>query len=164
MIFDNVVEESVTFCVDTSGSMYNCLHVVKEQLVEALYKHVKHSSGSPLFNIVEFNSQITQWSDKMVKCTPETVAVASKWIDELSAKTGTNTMDALLIAFGDPECKAVYLVTDGLPDQNPEEILDHVGYVDNDRPVHCVYLMGEKADESATEFLEDLAIETYGSF
>ncbi|XP_050392612.1 uncharacterized protein LOC126811153 isoform X1 [Patella vulgata] len=163
-ILSNVAESSVTFCVDTSGSMFNCLHMVKEQLVEALYKHTKHSSENALFNIIEFNTYVTQWSDKMVKCTPETVSVAAKWISELSAKTGTNTQDALITALSDPDCKAVYLITDGLPDQNPEDILDQVVYASGNRPVHCIYLMGEKVDSASIEFLEDLAIETYGSF
>ncbi|XP_071113522.1 uncharacterized protein [Haliotis cracherodii] len=162
-MFGEILETSVTFCVDTSGSMYNCLHVVQEQLIETLHKHARRDRDT-LFNIIEFNTEVTQWADKMVKCTPETVAVAAEWINKLSAKTGTNTQDALLTAFSDPKCRAVYLVTDGLPDQQTEDILDHVAYVNENRPVHCIYICENKADEAATEFLEDLSFETYGSF
>ena len=61
-------------------------------------------------------------------------------------KTGTNTLDAILTAYGDPACDAVVLVTDGLPDQRPEEILDHVSYASHGRPVHAIYLAHSETD------------------
>ena len=162
-IFGEVCEKNVTFCIDTSGSMYKGLEMVKEHLIETLLKHA--NKGKPtMFNIVEFNSEVTQWADKMVTCTPQTVAVAKDWINKLSAKTGTNTKDALLTALGDPLCEAVCLVTDGLPDHHPAEILDRVTNIGKLRPIHCIYLSTDETTESAaTEFLEDLAVESYGS-
>lgn len=162
-VFGEVFEKNVTFCIDTSGSMYKGLEMVKEHLLETLLKHA--SKGKPtMFNIVEFNSEVTQWSDKMVTCTPETVRVAKDWINKLSAKTGTNTKDALMNALRDPLCDAIYLVTDGLPDHHPVEILDQVANIGKLRPIHCIYLSTEETTESAAiEFLEDLAIESYGS-
>ncbi|XP_052811445.1 uncharacterized protein LOC128239049 isoform X2 [Mya arenaria] len=163
-IFGEILEKNVTFCIDTSGSMYKGMEMVKEQLVETLKKMA--STGKPYsFNIIEFNSEVNQWSDKLVTCTPQTVSVAQEWINKISAKTGTNTRDALLTALQDPLCGAVYLVTDGLPDQHPVEILEHVASISGMRPLHCIYLSTEDSTESAAiEFLEDLAIESYGSF
>ena len=163
-IFGEVFECNVTFCVDTSGSMYKGLDVVKEHLVETLLKLA--SKPKPCtFNIIEYNTEVIQWADKMVKCTPETVAVASEWINKLSAKTGTNTQDALLTALSDEGCESVYIVTDGLPDQNPQDILDEVGFAGRTRPIHSIYLCTEgNTDTAAIEFLEDLAIESFGSF
>ncbi|XP_076444916.1 uncharacterized protein LOC143282915 isoform X2 [Babylonia areolata] len=161
-IFGEIFERDVTFCVDTSGSMFNCLHVIKEQLIETLFKHAQRE-GNTTFNIIEFNSEVTQWADKMVSCTPETVQVAADWIKKLAAKTGTNTMDALLTALQDNACQAVYLVTDGLPDTFAEDILDTVINAANGRPIHCIYLAREKAETAAVEFLEDLAVESFGS-
>ena len=114
--------------------------------------------------MIEFNTQVTQWSDEMVQCLPETVTVASDWINLLEAKTGTNTESALLAAYNDDECEAVYLITDGLPDSNPSGILDRVAYVCHGRPCHCIYLTRSTVDKSATNFLQDLATDTYGSF
>lgn len=162
-MFGLVPEKNVTFCIDTSGSMYIGLDAVKEHLIETLSKRATFFPGT-LFNLIEFNSQVTQWADKMVQCTPETVNVAKTWIKDLAPKTGTNTQDALLTALSDPDCDAVYLVTDGLPDQYPEDILDHVGYAGQGRPVHCIYLVTQEINAAASEFLEDLASETYGSF
>lgn len=116
------------------------------------------------FNIIEFNSNVRQWSDEMVRCLPETVKVANDWISSLAAKTGTNTESALLAAYNDDECDVVYLVTDGLPDSNPSDILDRVAYVCNGRPCHCIYLTGPTVDKAATNFLQDLATDTFGSF
>ena len=121
-------------------------------------------SGGCKFNMVEFSTTVTQWSDQMVQCLPETVTVASDWINALEAKTGTNTESALLAAYNDEECEAVYLVTDGLPDSQPSAILDRVAYVCRGRPCHCIYLTGASVDKEATNFLQDLATDTYGSF
>ncbi|OWF44512.1 uncharacterized protein LOC110458274 [Mizuhopecten yessoensis] len=163
-IFGETFEKNVTFCVDTSGSMFKGLGVVKEHLVETLLKHARKSQPTS-FNIIEFNSEVTQWADKMVKCSAETVEVAAEWVKRLSAKTGTNTLDALLTALEDRGCESVYLVTDGLPDQHPVDILDQVTNAVRGRPIHCIYLCAEDAmDTSAIEFLEDLSVESYGSF
>ncbi|KAH9525310.1 hypothetical protein Btru_001029 [Bulinus truncatus] len=162
-IFGRVPEKSVTFCIDTSGSMFNYLDVIKQHLMETLTS-MASQEDQPMFNLIDFNSQVTQWADKMVKCTPETVAVAEKWIRNLQAKTGTNTEDALLTALSDPSCEAIYLVTDGLPDQYPDDVLDSIVGICGSRQIHCIYITGETADETATEFLEDLAVETFGSF
>ncbi|RUS90345.1 hypothetical protein EGW08_001840 [Elysia chlorotica] len=163
-MFGLVPEKRVTFCIDTSGSMFKSLPVVKEHLMETLHSLSKFRDETVMFNLIEFNSQVTQWADKLVQCTPETVAVAGQWVKALSAKTGTNTQDALLAAFADPTCQSVYLVTDGPPDQYVEEVLDRVVAASGPRTVHCVYVVtGEAADEAVVEFLEDLAVETFGS-
>lgn len=120
--------------------------------------------GGCKFNMVEFSTDVTQWSDEMVQCLPETVTVACDWINQLEAKTGTNTESALLAAYNDDDCEAVYLITDGLPDSKPSEILDRVAYVCRGRPCHCIYLTGATVDKAATNFLQDLATDTYGSF
>lgn len=114
--------------------------------------------------MIEFSTSVTQWSDEMVQCLPETVTLACDWIRSLEAKTGTNTESALLAAYSDDECDAVYLVTDGLPDSKPSGILDRVESVCRGRPCHCIYLTGTAVDKSATNFLQDLATDTYGSF
>lgn len=160
-MFGDIEEDNVVFCIDTSGSMYSCLDVVKVHLIEALHKKVQNKGR---FNLIEFNTEVTKWSDSLIQCTPDTVGLASAWIRNLQAKTGTNTLEALLIALADPVCEAVYLVTDGYPDQSPTEILDNVAAVGNNRPVHCHYIQSGAPDNLAVEFLKDLAMESYGSF
>ncbi len=161
-LFGEIREQNVVFCVDTSGSMVYSLDAVKEHLVETLYDLARRPGTR--FNVIEFSSEIVQWSDKMVECTPQTVAIAGDWIKKLEAKTGTNTLEALLVAFSDMECDAVCLVTDGLPDQNLTDILDAVGHACENRPVHAYYIQRGVPETSAAEFLQDLATETFGSF
>ncbi|ELT87367.1 hypothetical protein CAPTEDRAFT_223654 [Capitella teleta] len=162
-MFGRLREKNVTFCVDTSGSMIKYLEAVKQHLIEFLQqKAIEDSQGS--FNILEFSTRVTLWSDKMVQCTPQTVAVASDWIQRLVPQTGTNTMEALLSAFSDANCDAVCLITDGLPDQNPSDVLDNVVYTAQNRPVHCYYVQSGSPESKATEFLQSLAMDTYGSF
>ncbi|KAI8482564.1 hypothetical protein Bbelb_397120 [Branchiostoma belcheri] len=162
-MFGEIRDQNVTFCVDTSGSMYSDLSVVKEHLTEALLK-IAYTAPDKMFNVIEFSTEVDQWADRMVKCTPHTATRAAGWIRALTPKTGTNTLDALLTALGDPECTAVYLVTDGLPDQAPHDILQHVAYSSRGRPVHCIFLTHTFADAAAHDFLQDLAIQTRGSF
>lgn len=162
-LFGRVQEQRVVFCIDTSGSMYGCLDAVKDHLIEVL-QHRAAASDESLFNIIEFSTDVVQWSDEMVKCTPETVSVAKQWIQDLHAKTGTNTRDALLTALSDADCDAVYLVTDSIPDQHADDVIDDVVHASRNRPVHCFYMQGGSPDPAATEFLRTLAMETYGSF
>ena len=162
-MFESIPEQNVIYCIDTSGSMYNALDAVKEHLVESLMQRA-YRGEETLFNLVEFSTELTQWADQMVRCTPETVTVAAGWVQKLEAKTGTNTMAALMTAFSSDSCDAVCLVTDGHPDQHPTDILDNIASISQNRPVHCIYIHSGEAERSATDFLRDLAMETYGSF
>lgn len=161
-IFGQIPERCVTFCIDTSGSMFYALDVVKEHLIETL-SMLAEQDDNCLFNIIEFNSDATKWCDKMVHCTPETVAAAKLWVSNLAVKTGTNTQDALFTALSDPDCQAVYLVTDDIPDGCAEEVVDNIVNVCGRCRIHCIYILNENINEDAIEFLEDLAVATCGS-
>lgn len=162
-IFGNVYEKNVVFLVDTSGSMYHSLDVVKEHLLEILFARAI-SGRDTMFNIIEFNEEVNKWADRLVACTPRTVSIASDWIHKLSCGTSTNTMEALIEAYEDDGMDAIYLVTDGLPDQTPAVILENVGRLHKGRPIHAIYLTGTHSDPAAKEFLEELAKITKGSF
>ena len=162
-IFGEIFEQDVIFCVDISGSMSLWLNVIKEQLILALTLHAK-CKNKTMFNIVVFNSEITKWADVMVSCTEETVQVASYWIEKLEAKSGTNTLDALIAAFQDCECHAVYLISDGFPDTFKKNTMDDVIYEANCRPIHCINVVREILEPQVLEFFEDLAVQSFGSF
>ena len=161
-IFGNVYEKNVVFLLDTSGSMYPNLDVVKEHLIEVLFFRAT-SGRDTMFNIIEFSEDVNRWGDRLVPCTPRTVSLAGEWIHKLRCRTSTNTMEALFQAYEDDGMDAIYLVTDGLPDQRPAVVLENVRRLHKGRPIHCVYLTGTHADPAAVEFLEDLARETQGS-
>ena len=117
-----------------------------------------------MFNIIQFNENATKWADSLVHCDTETVNIASQWISNLKCGTSTNTMSAIQQALNDPAVEAIYLVTDGLPDQRPAVIIDKLSSLSRKVPVHCVYLKGTYSDPTACEFLRDLARQTEGSF
>jgi len=162
-VFGEVNERRVTFCVDTSGSMYDCLDTIKDQLIQVLEDRARRARDGDSFNVIEFSTMVVQWADEMVSWTPATVAVASKWIRDLRPKTGTNTHDAVVAALSDQTCDAVYLVTDSVPDQPVDDVVDAVLRVAGSRPIHCRYIQRHTADSAALAFLRDLAVETFGS-
>jgi len=162
-IFGNVYEKNVVFLLDTSGSMYHSFDVVKEHLLEILFARAI-SGRDTMFNIIEFNEEVNKWADRLVACTPRTVSIASDWIHKLKCGTSTNTMEALIEAYDDDGMDAIYLVTDGLPDQSPPVILENVRRLHKGRPIHAIYLTGTHSDPAAKEFLEQLAKITKGSF
>lgn len=162
-IFGNVYEKNVVFLLDTSGSMYHSFDVVKEHLLEILFARAI-SGRDTMFNIIEFNEEVNKWADRLVACTPRTVSIASEWIHKLKCGTSTNTMEALIEAYEDDGMDAIYLVTDGLPDQSPPVILENVRRLHKGRPIHAIYLTGTHSDPAAKEFLEELAKITKGSF
>lgn len=162
-IFGDVYEKNVVFLLDTSGSMYHSLDVVKEHLLEILFARAI-SGRDTMFNIIEFNEEVNKWADRLVACTPRTVSIASDWIHKLRCGTSTNTMEALIEAYEDDGMDAIYLVTDGLPDQTPSVIVENVRRLHKGRPIHAIYLTGTHSDPAAKEFLEDLAKITKGSF
>lgn len=162
-MFGEIDAKNVTFIIDTSGSMYPYLPAVKDHLNEVLLARA-HRERDSMFNVIQFSSAVTPWADRMVKCTPQTVNVASEWINKLSCSDGTNTLDALSVAFADPVCESVFLVSDGLPDQQPTEILKRVTAVSEGRPIHAIYLTGLHTEAAAQEFLESLAAQTLGTF
>ena len=57
-MFGLVPEKCVTFCIDTSGSMFKSLPVVKEHLMETLHSLSRCRDEKAMFNLIEFNSQV----------------------------------------------------------------------------------------------------------
>ena len=164
-LFGEIRQRRVTFCIDTSATMHDCLDAVKAQLIAALERRARRARDGDAFNVVEFGTTVVQWADEMVATTAATVAAAARWIADLRPTTGTNTGDALVAALSDAACDGVCLVTDSVPDQPADDVLDAVVRAAGARPVHCRYVRRQAAADSAAAlaFLRDLATETFGS-
>ena len=54
-LFGTVRERSVTFCIDTSGSMYRCLDAIKDDLKKTLLKLSLEPDTH--FNLIEFSTE-----------------------------------------------------------------------------------------------------------
>ncbi|CAF3421527.1 unnamed protein product [Rotaria socialis] len=171
-LFGSVIPNlNTTFLVDTSGSMYSCLVAVREHLSSYLRVHavdVANPQQTLLFNLIEFNSDIRRWADRCVFWSHASVLVADDWLHSLVPKTGTNTLGGLLTAFTDSLCQQVVLITDGIPDQEPNVILHFLQQKQQEkRPCHIFYintpLNTAHEQETVVKFLQDLAALTGGS-
>jgi hypothetical protein len=68
--------------------------------------------------MVSFNTIINPWRDRLTKVNDSTTqSLLAPWIDGLNAEGSTNTLAALRFALADSATEAIYLLTDGRPDQ-----------------------------------------------
>uniref|UniRef100_UPI00398EA2AE von Willebrand factor A domain-containing protein 3A-like n=1 Tax=Pristiophorus japonicus TaxID=55135 RepID=UPI00398EA2AE len=161
-LFGDIRDTNVTFVVDTSESMQANLTTVKYHLMETLLAQAYNTNHSR-FNIVEFSNKVTKWCDRIVTCSPQTVSSAMQWIQSLTCTLGRDLLGALTAAFDDPVCQAIYLVTNGLPDNTLKDIFHVIPYISRSRPIHTFYLSGKWIDSESREFLQGLGRLTRGS-
>lgn len=69
------------------------------------------------FNIIAFDSRVYAWQNHLVDVDERHLQGAWSWIKGLECRGSTNTMGALRQALSDPLTEAVYLLSDGRPDQ-----------------------------------------------
>uniref|UniRef100_A0A2K5CDR1 VWFA domain-containing protein n=1 Tax=Aotus nancymaae TaxID=37293 RepID=A0A2K5CDR1_AOTNA len=91
-----------------------------------------------------------------IKAKPENESVQTSAIG-----SSTNTLSALKTAFADKETQAIYLLTDGRPDQPPEMVIDQVK-VFQEIPIYTISF--NYNDEIANRFLKEVAALTGGEF
>ena len=97
----------------------------------------------------------------MVEVDEHNMSCAVAWINGLSAEGSTNTLAAVRFALNDPSTEAVYLLTDGRPDQEPKQILAQMS-LGAKVPIHTISFNCN--DEQANAFLKELSFETNGRF
>lgn len=113
------------------------------------------------FNLIAFNSKMSSWRDRMVEVDEYSLNDAWKWIKSLSAQGTTNTLAAIRFALSDIRTEAIYLLTDGRPDQAPRQILSQVQLAKK-VPIHVISFNCN--DPEANHFLHQLANETGGRY
>ena len=86
---------------------------------------------------------------------------AWRWIKALTPQGTTNTLAAIKYAFGDLKTEAIYLLTDGRPNQPPRQILAQV-HLNTKVPINVISFNCN--DEEANLFLSQLAKETGGRY
>lgn len=98
----------------------------------------------------------------MLPCTPDVVYEALSWIHTLHTSPGRGLHTALALAFSDPACQSVHLVTSNVPD-NPTQCLASLSTLVT-RPVHTFYISDKTSINSDTsDFLQCLSSTTKGS-
>lgn len=113
-LFGTVIENNICILVDTSQSMQLSLEFVKRKLIALIQEQLK---AKQRFNLIAFNSKLVSWRDRMVDVSEHNILAALDWINNLTAEGSTNTLAALRFALSDLNTEAIYLLTDGRPDQ-----------------------------------------------
>ncbi|CAF3780229.1 unnamed protein product [Rotaria sordida] len=158
-VFGAVLENNIYILIDTSQSMQHHLGFVKEKLRLLIQDQL---FAKERINVVAFNSIINPWRDRLTKINDSTTySQLQPWIDGLNAEGSTNTLAALRFALADPATEAIYLLTDGRPDQKERHILSQVQYRQT-VPIHTIAFNCN--DQTANQFLFDLAKQTGGRF
>ncbi|XP_061233569.1 von Willebrand factor A domain-containing protein 3B [Neopsephotus bourkii] len=157
-LFGNVFEDDVYILIDTSQSMKDKLPLVKEKIFQLIQEQLRHKKR---FNFVKFSAQALAWQEKLAEVNEENLQDAWLWIKGLKVGGSTNTLKALQIALADTHTQAIYLLTDGRPDQPPPVILAHV-QIHCKVPIHTVSFNCD--DIEANKFLHELSTETEGRF
>ncbi|XP_042644192.1 von Willebrand factor A domain-containing protein 3B [Tyto alba] len=157
-LFGNVVEDGVYILIDTSQSMKDKLPLVKEKICQLIQEQLRHKKR---FNFVKFSAQAAVWQEKLAEVNEENLQDAWLWIKGLEVGSSTNTLEALQIALADTDTQAIYLLTDGRPDQPPQIILAEV-QLHRKIPIHTVSFNCD--DTEANKFLYELSTETEGRF
>jgi len=104
----------VIFVIDTSGSMHGASIL---QAKEALELAVLRLGPRDRFNVIEFNSGASMLFTDARAATPETTAIATRWIRALRAQGGTEMAKAVGLALRGRErpdrVRQVIFLTDG---------------------------------------------------
>ncbi|KAK9958889.1 hypothetical protein ABG768_010988 [Culter alburnus] len=151
---------NITFILDSSVEMNGFWGPVKNLIIQTLI--TKASLRDSLFNIISFSYKATPWSSHMMPCTPDVVYEALSWIHTLQTSPGRDLHTALALAFSDPACQSVHLVTSGLPD-NPTQCLGSLSTLVT-RPVHTFYISDKTPmNTDISDFLQCITSTTRGS-
>ena len=101
------------------------------------------------------------WKEHLVPTSDQNLTAVWQWVQALRASGSTNTLDALSTATAVQGAKAVYLLTDGRPDQSPEEVLARVQEMPK-IPIHTISF--NCGDSKSNRFLAQLASTTGGRY
>ncbi|RUS89184.1 hypothetical protein EGW08_003063, partial [Elysia chlorotica] len=148
-LFGTLVEDMIYILIDTSASMQPSLGFVKQKLFVLMQEQLRHKKK---FNLVTFNSKASGWKDRLVEVSERSLQSAWTWVQNLSCWGTTNTYGALQLAMADPQVQAIYLLTDGRPDQPPKSIIAQV-QMQKHIPVHTISFNCNDSD--ANHFLND---------
>uniref|UniRef100_A0A2K6AFG4 von Willebrand factor A domain containing 3B n=1 Tax=Mandrillus leucophaeus TaxID=9568 RepID=A0A2K6AFG4_MANLE len=157
-LFGKLRNDCIYILIDTSHSMKSKLDLVKDKIVQFIQEQLKYKSK---FNFVKFDGQAVAWREQLAEVNEDNLEQAQSWIRDMKIGSSTNTLSALKTAFADKETQAIYLLTDGRPDQPPEMVIDQVR-VFQEIPIYTISF--NYNDEIANRFLKEVAALTGGEF
>ncbi|XP_045213175.2 von Willebrand factor A domain-containing protein 3A-like isoform X3 [Mercenaria mercenaria] len=160
-VFGTVVHRKCAILIDTSGSMVPYMEELKKELASLIWEQLYRQGCR--FNLIRFSGNCEKWQDNIQPATQENCHSAIKWASTLKASGNTCTLEALQLAFDDPEIDSVYLLTDGKPDTSTSLVLREVAEnTENLIPINTISFNCN--DNTANNFLHLLATETSGRY
>ncbi|XP_048388158.1 von Willebrand factor A domain-containing protein 3B-like [Stegostoma tigrinum] len=157
-LFGTIIENQIYFLIDTSQSMEDKLELVQRKIFQLMQEQLRHKTK---FNFVKFDSRADPWQEKLAEVNENNLEKAWSWVKGLQVGGSTNTLEAIRLALADGGTQAVYLLTDGRPDQHPKTIIAQVQLICL-VPIHCIAFNCNDAE--ANEFLYELSEKTGGRF
>ncbi len=109
------IPKDVVYVIDTSGSMAG---KKMEQARRALAYGVSLLKSNDRFNLVGFSMNVNPFRDGLVEASGEMKDAATRWIDALEPRGGTNISEALAAALSMRQAERLFMVvflTDGKP-------------------------------------------------
>lgn len=160
--------ERIVFVLDTSGSMMSPtagsmgdtrIEMAKRELIQA----ISNLSPDVGFSIVIYNSDTRAWQKNLVPATPSNKTQAANYVGKLSPGGGTMTGKALQDAFRF-DIEAIYLLSDGYPSENPQQIIQQVAQANRQRMI-SIYTIGVGMDDQlGAGFLQQLSAQNFGQY
>ncbi|XP_078077591.1 von Willebrand factor A domain-containing protein 3B-like [Mustelus asterias] len=157
-LFGTIIEDQIYVLVDTSQSMKDKLELVQRKIFQLMQEQLRHKTK---FNFVKFDSRAEPWQEKLAGVNENNLEKAWSWVKGLQVGGSTNTLGAIQLALADAGTQAVYLLTDGRPDQPPETIFAQVQLI-RLVPIHSIAFNCD--DVEANKFLYELSDKTGGRF
>ncbi len=159
-----VTSKRIIFCLDISGSMSAKIGTESrlEQAKKELSRVLKELDKATMVNMIFFDNQQEPWQKQMMLIKPN-LEGALKKVSELQPRGGTNIYDTLEMAFLDPNCDTIFLLSDGAPGSgkfvNTEEILREIKKLNATRQIaiHTISL-------GKSEFMKKLAEQNSGQY
>ncbi|XP_041363576.1 von Willebrand factor A domain-containing protein 3A-like [Gigantopelta aegis] len=161
-VFGTVIQKNCIFLIDTSGSMDVYMKELKKELAALIWEQLNRMKIN--FNLIRFSGACENWRSGIQPPTEENCHNAIAWSSKFVASGNTCTLEALQMAFSDPDVDGIYLLTDGKPDTSTSLILREVAKMNIDRTVPVNTISFNCSDNTANNFLHLLAKETGGRY
>jgi von Willebrand factor A domain-containing protein 3 len=130
-LFGTIVHSKVAILIDTSGSMNDYIIELKKELASLIWEQLYKQKIS--FNLIRYSNNVEKWREGIQESSEENCHRAIAWLSNFSAFGNTCTLDALAEAFHDININAIYLLTDGKPDNSTSMVLEEVRKLNSQR-------------------------------
>lgn len=161
-LFGTISHRKIVMLIDTSGSMNDHMAELKKELASLIWEQL-HKNNT-FFNLIRFANRCEKWRENMVEPNEDNCHRAIAWLAESTANGNTCTLDAIKEALDHQGIEAIYLLTDGKPDNSTMMVLEEVKKLNAVKKCSINAISFNCDDQSANEFLMQLSSENNGRY